>query len=261
MRARPNDDDDVRFNHKSQLSFKPQQYNKTYQRASTPDNTMFYGCVLPEKIGDGELDNERLISMFEASSWLRDKDSSGYQKLTFSRWEVQEDITLTAIMHNESYYDASIYTKELVDAYSKFIKAYPKDFADRSLTVQDFLANQFSKEIDSHTDYKISAIFTDSIIYKMKDKQIDGVIYPSVRVDGKGFNVAIKPEACSKLGLFVAGECSIYKLKNEILVDNDYLIELDGKQDDFELKELINHRQAFLSHFGFHSIDELKKLM
>ena len=33
----------------SDLSYKPQQYNKQCQRASTPMQTMFYGCIVPEE--------------------------------------------------------------------------------------------------------------------------------------------------------------------------------------------------------------------
>lgn len=49
MRARPNLENE-RFPKKSDLSFKPQEYNSTYQRASTPKKTMFYATVIPDKI-------------------------------------------------------------------------------------------------------------------------------------------------------------------------------------------------------------------
>lgn len=259
MRARPNNDNE-RFNLKSQLSFKPQKYNDTYQRASTPEQTMFYGCVLPDKMEAGELYNERVIGVFESSRWLRNNTSSGYQRITFGKWIVEEDIKLTAIMHNKSYYDASVYTKELVDAYQQFVKSYPPEFVEKCMKIQEFLAGEFSKEINSHTDYMISAVFTDAVT-KMRDKGLDGVIYPSVRVDGKGFNIALKPESCSKLGLYVAGECSIYKVKNEIIVGNDYLVELDGKQDEFNLVEIDNNRDQILAMLGLNSLDELKNMV
>jgi uncharacterized protein YktA (UPF0223 family) len=258
MRARPNNGAE-RFNLKSQLSFKPQEYNKTYQRASTPEQTMFYGCVLPEKMEAGELYNERVIGIFESTRWLRDNTTSGYQRITFGKWIVEEDIKLAAIMHNKSYYDASVYTKELVDAYKEFVNSYPSEFVEKCIKIQDFLASEFSKEINLHTDYMISAVFTEAVT-KMKGKDLDGIIYPSVRVDGKGFNVALKPESCSKLGLYVAGECSIYKVKNEIIVGNDYLVELDGKQDEFVLIEIENNREQILAMLGLNSLDELKNM-
>lgn len=56
IRARPNEPDET-FKTISEFSFKPSVFNKTYQRASTPLTTMFYGCVVPENIEKGELDN------------------------------------------------------------------------------------------------------------------------------------------------------------------------------------------------------------
>ena len=59
MRARPNNDGE-RFTKKADYSYKPQEFNKTYQRASTPNQTMFYGCVLPDNIEPGEFADSRV---------------------------------------------------------------------------------------------------------------------------------------------------------------------------------------------------------
>lgn len=254
MRARPNEDGQ-RFSHKDELSFKPQKFNTTYQRASTPNQTMFYATSLPDKIESGELDNARVIGVVEAMPWLRDKTTSGHKKITFGRWYVESDINLIAIIHKDTFYKESNYTRELVDAYNHFIKQEDKELLEKSLKFQYFLADEFSKEINTHTDYLISAIFTEIV---SKNPNIDGVIYPSVRVLGKGFNIAIKPDACKKIGLYVAGECSIYKLKDHTVVGNDCKVELDGKTDIFKFEEIDNHREECLQQLGVKSIDELK---
>ena len=254
MRARPNEEGE-RFSHINELSFKPQKFNKKYQRASTPNQTMFYATSLPDNIEPGELDNARIVGIVEAMPWVRDKTSSGYKKITFGRWYTQEDINLIAITHKDSFYNKSNYTKELVDTYNHFINQEDKEMVDKSLKYQYFLAHEFSKEIERHTDYLISAVFTELVC---QYPQIDGVIYPSVRVGGKGFNIAIKPEACKKLGLYVAGECSIYKLKDHTVVGNDCIVKLDGKTDKFVFEEIENHRIECLQRLGIKSIDELK---
>lgn len=254
MRARPNDEGQ-RFCHKNELSFKPQEYNKTYQRASTPNQTMFYATSLPDKIEPGELDNARIIGVVEAMPWLRDKTSSGYKKITFGRWYVQEDLNLISIIHKDTFYKESNYTRELVDAYNHFINQEDKEMIEKSLKFQHFLADEFSKEIQTHTDYLISAIFTEIVT---KNPNIDGVLYPSVRVLGKGFNVAIKPESCKKIGLYVAGECSVYKHKDHTVVGNDCIVKLDGKTDNFVFEEIENHRTECLQQLGVKTIDELK---
>ncbi len=55
---------------------------------------------------------------------------------------------------------------------------------------------------------------------------LSGVIYPSVRVNGEGFNVAISPGVVDKkLKIVAAAECSMYKLFENTIVDNDFNIE------------------------------------
>lgn len=142
-----------------------------------------------------------------------------------------------------------------MDAYNHFISQEDTQMLEKSLKYQRFLANEFSKDIEKHTDYLISAIFTEII---SQNPNIDGVLYPSVRVLGKGFNVAIKPEACEKLGLYVAGECSVYKLKDHTVIGNDCTLKLDGKTDTFLFKDTENHRIECLHQLGVKSIDELK---
>src|SRR5690606_9197633 len=48
-RAVNNTKDEPIFNSKNRISYKPAQYNDTFQRASTPKTTMFYASVIPEK--------------------------------------------------------------------------------------------------------------------------------------------------------------------------------------------------------------------
>jgi len=159
MRARPNYNGE-RFSKKSDFSFKPEEFNQTYQRASTPNQTMFYATSIPENIEKGELDNARFIGVAETIPMLRDKTKSGYQKISFGRWYVKENINLLAIIHKDTYLKESSYTQELIGAYQKFVKEFPKEIVDRSLEFQTFLADEFAKEtINEDYDYMISAIF------------------------------------------------------------------------------------------------------
>jgi hypothetical protein len=146
IRARPNSNDES-FKKKDDFSFKPQSLNTTYQRASTPNQSMFYACALPDKIEQGELENSRIIGLLEALPWLRDKTSSGYQKISFGKWIVEEDLTLIAIIHKDIFYEESSYTRELVDAYKSFIEQEDKEILEKSIKYQTFLSEEFSKEI------------------------------------------------------------------------------------------------------------------
>lgn len=253
MRARPNGENE-RFEKKADLSFKPQEFNKTYQRASTPNQTMFYATSVPDKLEEGELDNMRIIGITETLPFLRDKAKSGYQKISFGRWVVQEDLNLMAIVHHETYYNQSNYTRELVNAFKEFIAQFPKEVIEKSLRFQDYMASEFAKEdIEADYDYMISAIFTENVT----GQGLDGILYPSVRTAGKGFNIAITPKAIEKIALYVAGECSLYKAKDQVVVGNDAIVELDGKQTEFKLVDMDNHEQLLLKKIGVKSIDEL----
>lgn len=253
IRARPNYDGE-RFEKKTDYSYKPQNLNTSYQRASTPNKTMFYACFVPETILPGELDNMRVIGVVEAVPMLRDKTKSGYQKISFGKWYVNEDINLIAIVQKDRYAEKSNFTSELSKAYLEFVKKTPPEILERSLAYTTFLADEFSKDqIRGDFDYMISAIFAE-LTTKFG---VDGVLYPSVRAEGRGFNIAITPEATKKIGLYAAGECSLYKLRDKIVIGNDAIIELTGKEDEFKLIDIERYEKECLSQLGVDSIDAL----
>ncbi len=164
FRARVNEDND-HFYSKCQLTYKPQQYNKTCQRASTPNMTMFYGSVLPEEVEKGELDEVRVVPTFEASSWLRDKTSKGMKKITYSKWSVIQDIKLIAIIQHGNFYDKSSYTKKLMNEYEAFLNQL-SDNKEETIAFMSFMASEFAKEVDNSKDYDylISAAFTETLV-------------------------------------------------------------------------------------------------
>lgn len=259
MRARPNYGDE-KFTSKCQLTYKPQQFNKTFQRASTPNRTMFYGTSIPEKLEKGELDNHRVVGVLESLSWLREKTTRGYQKITFGKWVVKKNINLIALVHHEAFYNESSLTRELVENFKTFIEKYPED-KDTTIAIMDFFAKEFAKDIkqgDPDFNYLISAAFAENMV----DMGLDGVFYPSVRVNGQGFNVAIKPEIADNfLALVAVGECSIYKHYEHLFVDNEAGLELFQNQTNFELipvePQYHAGQEKILKEMGLNSMKDL----
>ncbi len=229
IRARPNEPNET-FKNISELSYKPSNFNTTYQRASTPNNTMFYGCVVPENIAEGELDNARVTAIFEASKLYRREIENGEEKITFSRWTVTKDIPLIAIVYHKDFINNSSHTNELHTAYQAFLKSNPQDIAN-SNTVTEYLASEFAKkETPNDYDYLISALFTEVAL----SQGFAGVYYPSVRAEGKGFNVAIHPDFVnSSMKAIVSGECSLYKKAKHIVLDNDTITEIEDGKTEF----------------------------
>jgi hypothetical protein len=234
LRGRPNYNNE-HFSKISDISYKPPEFNKKYQRASTPQTTMFYGGVISENIKPGELEISRIIGLFETLPFIRDPESEGEQIITYSKWRVVKDIPLLSIVHHKDFARENSYAKEQRENFEKFLAKHPKEVGEKTRLVVDFLANEFAKEnTPNDYDYLISAVYAE-----MATKHgLAGVFYPSVRTGGEGFNVAIHPNFVDG-GYLVPeaiGECVIYKRKKHTMVDNETVAEILDGQTEFELR-------------------------
>lgn len=218
-----------KFSTRAELSYKPAEYNKTHQRASTPDETIFYGSVIPEGILVGELDNARIIGALETSHLLRNPGQDGEHPVTFSKWVVTRDIPLVAICYHKDFITQSVHTRELYESFQRSTAGLDQELKERTLGVTEFLAAQFArKPIEHDYEYMVSAVFSEITV----KKGMAGVYYPSIRAGAKGYNVAISPGyADDCLRLVAAGECTIYKQGDHTIGDNDTvcIIEDDTK--------------------------------
>ena len=242
IRARPNEENKV-YNSRAELSYKPQRYNDTYQRASIPKQTMFYGGIVPPNSVDDISGNARFAPAFEASDLIRD-EKDGIQTLTFSKWLVVKDIPLITICHYDDFIGKHAHTFNLNKAYHDSLEKMPAEMASRSLHMTTYLADEFAKKItctDPQECYMISAVFTELSLGQTNA----GIYYPSVQTQGLGFNVAIAPETVdSSLKLIGASECTIYKNGTCILVDNETICYIEDDTKPFTLKP-IDSRHRF----------------
>ena len=235
IRARPNESNS--FKSISELTYKPAEYNTKYQRASTPNTTMFYGCVVPENIGKEEFDTARVTAITEVSKLYRQEIENGDEKITFSRWIVTKEIPLIAIVYNKDFINSSLHANELYSAYQIFLQNNPNDIINSNI-VTEYFASEFAKKETPHDyEYLISALFTELIT----KKGYAGVYYPSVRSEGKGFNVAIHPVFVENNMIpVVAGECTLYKKAKQCLLDDDTITEITKGQTDFTLNPILD---------------------
>ena len=202
----------------SKVSFKPSEYNKTYMRASTPNRTMFYGSIVPEILGEKEPATARITIIYELSEFARDNETVGQQLVTFSVWEVEEDISLLSLVHYKNFDRPTELSKKLQSQFDIFMKDHP-DKEESTRLITEYLGEQFAKVVspDKDFDYLISSCYSEIVT----DFGFDGVLYPSVKLAGEGINVAIKPESVSKLKLVHVGECTLYKNKDQICLGSD----------------------------------------
>ncbi len=257
-RARLNEGDE-HFISKCQLTYKPQQFNKTCQRASTPMHTMFYGSVLPEELECDELNEVRVVPTFEAIPWLRDQTTSGVKNITYSKWTVTKEIKLVAIIQHGNFYDKSSYTRKLMNDYTKFLNENIA-IKDDTEAFMSFMSGEFAKEVESEQDYNylISASFTEEIV----KRGYDGVLYPSVRMGGTGFNVSLTPKVADmKLQLNNVVECKAYKSKDQTVLDNNFEASLYPNQTHYELKKVeepyFSGELVCLKQLGLESVEQL----
>lgn len=256
VRARLDDNNGERFEMKSDYSYKPQGFNTTYQRASTPNQTMFYAAVEPDdKSYEDDSDNALVTAIAETVPMTRDITKSGTQKVSFGDWSVHEDIVLLEIIQRDKYSEINRRIKEAADTYEQFMSSTsPKDKED-ILAFTTFLADEFSKDVKRSYDYMISALFSELMI---KNHTLDGILYPSVKIGGRGFNIAITPEATKKLRLCKAAEYTIYQHKDIICPYINAEVKLNGTEEVFKLVDRELDVKQILACLGVTSIDELK---
>jgi len=219
-RARANNNENDDFEKISDLSYKPQQNNRSYQRASTPNATMFYGTLIPE--GDDGLVDERTIGAFEIVGFLRDMDfnSEDEQVVTYGIWRALAPVSTYSVIRSNIKQIKIDKLKKAAERFKHDIKKHPR-FKNTIWPLQNFIAGEFSKDIpkgkDQHYNYMISAIFSE----RACQRGLDGVLYPSVKMKGWGLNVALTPECVdSKLVLDSAIKCKIYKKFKKVILNN-----------------------------------------
>lgn len=177
-------------------SYKPQQSNKTYQRASTPLQTMFYGAITAEE-------EEENMPVAEHIVFTEIQTPKEFQTIVYSHWEVIEDIELLSIVQSGTYSTPSKGVLSLQQLYKKEFKKHP------GVEFMNFIASEFSKEqIRDDYDYVISGWYAKMAC----ELGYYGVEYPSVKVGGAGMNVAINPKAVdTKMKFIKAYECDFKK--------------------------------------------------
>jgi len=185
-------------------SYRPKEMNDEYQRASIPKQTMFYGAVTS---GEQEEPVARVTILTEIGKTMN--QDAEYEKVMFSAWEVIEDINLISVMQCQFYQSPNKMMQTLEKRFNDELKYdYEREF-------WNFIATEFAKKNTSlDYDYIISAYFST-----MACNACDGVYYPSVRIDGAGMNVAIKPEVIdSKLRFLGAVDCDVVRTGMDIQV-------------------------------------------
>lgn len=240
-RAVNNTKSEPEFSQVSRLSYKPAKYNTSFQRASTPKTTMFYGAVISELLNEEEKRNARIVGSGEVSTLMRSNEIlEGKSRITFGKWRVIEKISLATIIDLTKVYEQP-YLNQLKDKYLDFIKNESQEIQNNTIRFLSYYSSEFSKHVNAgqNHEYLISALLTEIMV----QKGFDGVIYPSVQTSGYGLCVAIRPEvADQKLRLIKVLESKITKTQgiddSEFLITNEKNCLIAENATEFKLMDI-----------------------
>jgi len=234
------EDNEPDFNTRSRLSYFPSEFNTSYQRASTPKNTMFYGSVLKDKYTKEDHTNTRITACCETSELLRDvKIQTGERQMIIGTWEVQELITVSTIFDPTKEYEIE-YLQEIKNDYLKDLKNNP-ELKTKGVEYLKFLASEFSKDVKNgeNHEYYISALFSSIIT----NNGVDGILYPSVRAAGIGLCVAIHPKVINKLKLIGVRKCFLKKENGEVIITYIKGCDVEDDSNPFQLLEFEEYKK------------------
>ncbi len=159
------------INDSKRLSYKPASLNKTYQRASTPFNTMFYGIVCNTN------KNAVVGCLGETCDCLRNIDSPNkHYKVVVSEWILKKDVALVQMISVKGDNKSEVFNnqKEII----KLIRENNAQNEQENIEFLEFMSNEFKKKCQQESDYWISAIYTEFLTQLMG---YDGIVYESVQ--------------------------------------------------------------------------------
>jgi len=184
----------------SEFSFCPVEYSNSYGRCHKPKNTIFYGgtnidTVLSEltpEVGD-------TVHIGIASV------KSG-QKATFT--------AIGEIDHCRRYKRPLIGNHETYELLNSILLGMSPETRTRTLLVDAFFSEFFSKPASKQRDYKLTSALADLLLEtgtEEREQILDGFAYPSVAHRG-GMNYVVKPDSFD--GLFGWNKFIACKINN-----------------------------------------------
>ena len=211
---------------KESFGCKPPELVNSFQRASIPHESVFYGAV-----GDRDVEDGDFIAMMETSSLHRNGRDKGQEIIFVSQWRVIKDIDMALICHPHVFVDANLNStvNAMQENYRLRLPDYPAehDFIPIFDKLVEFVSGQFAKRVSEgdNSQYMISSYFAHNSL-----STEPGIIYPSVQVNGKlGFNVALRPDIVDSRLEFIGAE------KHILYKADDYMQVLAGKYSDKHL--------------------------
>ena len=203
---------DKLFYSESEISAREDFFNiRTYGRAHPPLTSVFYGSLKSD-----EIPHPRMTILTEISEEFRNNRNS---KITYTvgQWRVKKPFVAYCYLYSEKLRVSKAISK-IIDEWHEIIKNSTTVNGDDAKLIGEFISEEFAKkEIKSDNDYKISAAITE---LKFRNTKIPAIIYPSVRADYLGTNIAMRADKVEEyLELKQVALCDAYSVNGNALLD------------------------------------------
>ncbi len=214
-RARINKLNEI-FYSENDISYRTDYENITkYGRANTIGNSLFYGSFESK-----DIELVRFVSLLEISEIFRNLEDNSITDadfvMTVGKWRILRDIEVAEVIFDEESIKNSEEIQKSFEYHIELLKKDHPEHIEKMELILRFFSNQFAKkEINSHYDYMVSAIYSFLAI----EGGHRGVKYPSVRTDYKGHNIVLSPTIVENyLDLEVASMYRVIKNGKQTLV-------------------------------------------
>ena len=184
LRTRPNEDDF--FGYVKQLTYPPVEYART-DRASMVGKPMFYASAFT-KNANVSYAYPRIVSAIETITLLRSKGASGVKCMTQSVWNINEPIHLFAFPFSDKYKRACVEVGMLKSDWEELLLEH---YSEASVEFFTYIGDLMA-EPNTSCLYDVTATCVD---YILTNFNFEGVLYPSVPVEGEGLNICLKSNA------------------------------------------------------------------
>jgi hypothetical protein len=202
------------FQEVSKISYPPKSNSgiRTYNRLSTNKHQVFYGTLMPE------IDRfDQVTAMIEVGTSMRDDILESEEYIQIGKWSVKEGFKLAVVGNHSDLVANNEFSKTLKKVHAELVAPLgPRGEAID--IVADFMSHEFSKKVneDENWQYKISAAYGDGLF----DSGIDAIQFPSVKSEGRCFNIALHSELVDhSLSIDVAAITRLRKIDKQIFVD------------------------------------------
>ena len=153
-------------------------------RVNREKQSIFYGCTSTD-----DEDYCQLQSMFEITGLLDDHSPEKDEEyIAMGKWRVKKPFTAWAIVHHKDFIEKNDSIAHMHENYLTFLENYPEKKEDYFL-ISEYFSSEFGKVVrkGNEHEYKISIAFAEVLF----EYGIEAILYPTVKDEGKGFNIAI----------------------------------------------------------------------